>query len=118
MRNNLLLLLIRLETHLMIKFFNTETALYGTDETYQTYQLLALLGNLVPEGYRQKVIKTIADDIVNKQDGHLNTGIIGTKYLWPTLTREGFGDLAFDVATQTTYPSYGYWLNNNFNNSA
>lgn len=94
-------------------FFNKETGLYGTDETYQTYQLLALLGNLVPDGYRQKVMNTIVDDIVNKRDGHLNTGIIGTKYLWPTLSQEGLDNLAFDVATQTTFPSYGFWLKNN-----
>ena len=94
-------------------FFNKETALYGTDKTYQTYQLLALLGNLVPEGYRQKVMNTIVDDIVNKRDGHLNTGIIGTKYLWTTLSKEGLDNLTFDVATQTTFPSYGYWLKNN-----
>ena len=94
-------------------FFNKETGLYGTDETYQTYQLLALLGDLVPEGYHEKVMKTIVDDIVNKRDGHLNTGIIGTKYMWPTLSQEGLDNLAFDVATQTTYPSYGFWLKNN-----
>jgi alpha-L-rhamnosidase len=94
------------------KFFNKETSLYGTEETYQTYQLLALLGDLVPDGYRQKVINTVVDDIINKRDGHLNTGIIGTKYLWPMLSKESFDNLAFEVATQTTFPSYGFWLNN------
>lgn len=94
------------------RFFNKKTGLYGTEETYQTYQLLALLGNLVPEGNRQKVINTIVDDIVNKRDGHLNTGIIGTKYLWPTLSEENFDNLAFEVATQTTFPGYGFWLSN------
>ena len=95
------------------KFFNKETGLYGTEETYQTYQLLALLGDLPPEGYRPKVLNTIIDDIVNKRNGHLNTGIIGTKYLWTMLSKEKLDNLTFDVATQTTYPSYGYWLENN-----
>jgi alpha-L-rhamnosidase len=95
------------------KFFNKETGLYGTEETYQTYQLLALLGDLPPEGYPQKVLNTIIDDIVNKRNGHLNTGIIGTKYLWTMLSKEKLDNLTFDVATQTTYPSYGYWLENN-----
>ena len=54
------------------KFFNPETALYGTDETYQTYQLLALKGVMVHEGYRDKVVETIIDDIKNR-DYHLNT---------------------------------------------
>lgn len=101
-----------IKTEFNKKFFNPETSLYGTDETYQTYQLLALLGDLVPEEYRKNVVNTIVDDIANKRDGHLNTGIIGTKYLWPILVKENYGELAFDVATKTTYPSYGYWMEN------
>lgn len=93
------------------KFFNRETFLYGTEKTYQTYQLLALLGDLVPEGFRENVVNTIVDDIAQR-DGHLNTGIVGTKILWPVLVKENYGDLAFEVATKTTYPSYGYWMNN------
>lgn len=93
------------------KFFNAQTGLYGTEETYQSYQLLTLVGDLVPEGHRAQVLKTIVDDIENR-NGHLNTGIIGTKYLWPVLVEGGYDDLAFKVATRTTFPSYGYWLNN------
>lgn len=94
------------------KFFNPETALYGTEETYQTYQLLALVGDMVPEGYQEKVLNTIVDDIKNRGD-HLNTGIIGTKYIWPVLVEGNYGDLAYEVATKTTYPGYGFWLKNN-----
>ncbi len=101
-----------IKTEFNKKFFNPETSLYGTDETYQTYQLLALVGDLVPETYRDKVFKTIVDDIRNRNN-HLNTGIIGTKYLWPTLVKSGETDLAFKVVTQTSYPGYGYWLSNN-----
>lgn len=93
------------------RFFNPETALYGTDSTYQTYQLLALVGELVPDGYRDQVFRTIVDDM-KMRDGHLNTGIIGTKYLWPVLVRGGEAKLAFEAATKTTFPSYGYWIEN------
>ena len=97
--------------HFNRKFFNTKTALYGTEEAYQTYQLLALTGNVVPDGYRDKVFQTIVEDI-EMRDDHLNTGIIGTKYLWPVLVQGGENELAYRVATQTTWPSYGYWLKN------
>ncbi|MCG6187336.1 family 78 glycoside hydrolase catalytic domain [Maribellus maritimus] len=93
------------------KFFNTETGLYGTDSTYQTYQLLALAGDVVPEDYREKVFQTIIDDIKTRSN-HLNTGIIGTKYLWPVLVENGENETAYKIATQTTYPSFGYWINN------
>ncbi|MFV0590111.1 MAG: family 78 glycoside hydrolase catalytic domain [Draconibacterium sp.] len=94
------------------KFFYTETYLFGTDTTYQTYQLLALAGNIIPDGYREKVVKTVVDDI-KKRGNHLNTGILGTKYLWPVLVQEGYSELAYQVATQKTYPGYGFWLGNN-----
>jgi alpha-L-rhamnosidase len=101
-----------IKQHFNRKFFNPETALYGAEETYQTYQLLALVGNVVPTGYREKVFQTIVEDI-KMRDNHLNTGIIGTKYLWPVLVEGGENELAYRVATQTTWPSFGYWINNN-----
>ncbi|MDR1407229.1 MAG: glycoside hydrolase family 78 protein [Tannerella sp.] len=93
------------------RFFNPETCIYGLDSVYQTYQLLALVGNLVPEGSGDAVLKTIIDDI-HKHDTHLNTGIIGTKYLWKVLSDAGYHDLAYSVVTQETYPGYGFWKNN------
>jgi alpha-L-rhamnosidase len=94
------------------KFFSTQTLLYGMDSiAYQPYQLMALSGGLVPEEYRAGVAKTVADDVI-KRGNHLNTGIIGTKYLWPVLCDYGYDELAYSVATQTTYPSYGFWIEN------
>lgn len=93
------------------RFFNPDTNLYGGDEVYQTYQLIALVGGLVPEEHRQAVFNTIIEDLYER-DNHLNTGIIGTKYLWPVLVDGGQGNLALEVAGKTTYPGYGYWLKN------
>ncbi|MDR1881330.1 MAG: glycoside hydrolase family 78 protein [Prevotella sp.] len=93
------------------KFFRPETSLYGLDSAYQTYQLLPLVGGLVPETHRESVLKTITDDI-RSRDNHLNTGIFGTKYLFPVLSDAGYHDLAYAVAAQETYPGYGYWIRN------
>jgi alpha-L-rhamnosidase len=94
------------------QFLREETSLYGLDSIFQTYQLVALAGDLVPEAYKERVLKTIVDDI-HKRNNHLNTGIIGTKFLWAQLSDAGYYDLAYAVATQETYPSYGYWIRNN-----
>jgi alpha-L-rhamnosidase len=92
------------------KFFNSETNLYGTDTLYQTYQLLALAGDIIPVEHREKVFQTLVDDIVDTKKGHLNTGIIGTKHLWNVLADFNRNDLGYSIATQTTYPSYGFWI--------
>ena len=47
---------------------------------------------------------------VESQDGHLDTGILGAKYLFRSLTDGGRVDVAYRIATQTTFPSYGDWL--------
>ena len=52
------------------------------------------------------------DDIVYKHNSHLTTGIIGTKYIMELLTRNEASDLAYDIAVQTTYPSWGYMIEN------
>jgi len=101
-----------IKSELNKKFFDPETNLYGTEPLYQTYQLLALDGDIIPEGHREKVLQNLIDDIIITHKGHLNTGIIGTKYLWPVLAHAGRSDLAYSVATRTTYPGYGYWLAN------
>ena len=41
---------------------------------------------------------------------HLNTGALGTKIILPVLTDLGYGDLAYDIATNPTYPGWGYWF--------
>jgi alpha-L-rhamnosidase len=94
------------------KFFNPETLLVGLDSTYQAYQLLALQGGIMPDKFHEGMIKTVVEDI-KKRDNHLNTGIFGSKYLWSELSNAGYHDLAYTVATQETFPSYGWWIRNN-----
>ncbi len=93
------------------KFFRPETNQYATDTTYQTYQLLALSSDIIPEGHRSGVLKVLTDDITQKHNGYLYTGIIGIKYSWPVLIHNGLGDIAWTAVNQTGFPSFGYWIN-------
>ncbi|HYH34643.1 MAG TPA: family 78 glycoside hydrolase catalytic domain [Nocardioides sp.] len=76
----------------------------------QTHNVLALAFGLVPEGDEQHVADNLARDVREVRDGHLWTGVLGTKYLLPILTEYGHGDLAYRVATQVDYPSWGRWF--------
>jgi len=44
--------------------------------------------------------------------GHLDTGILGTRYLFEALVKHGRMDVAMTIALQTTEPSYGYQILN------
>jgi alpha-L-rhamnosidase len=41
---------------------------------------------------------------------HVSTGLIGIQQLMRGLTENGRGDLALQIATNTTYPSWGYMV--------
>jgi alpha-L-rhamnosidase len=43
---------------------------------------------------------------------HISTGLIGTQYLMRGLTEYNNTNLAFTLASNTTYPSYGYMVAN------
>ena len=75
----------------------------------QTAQLLALDFGIVPDDLRKAVTQSLVDDIF-RHTNHLTTGMTGTKFLLPVLTREGHLETAYRLATQTTYPSWGYWI--------
>jgi hypothetical protein len=47
---------------------------------------------------------------IHARGDHLNTGATAPSLLLPVLTDHGDVDLAYEIATQTTYPSWGYWL--------
>ncbi len=78
----------------------------------QTANTLALFLDFVPETERAAVFANLFDNIVYKNASHLTTGIIGTKYIMELLTSQGNSDLAYDIASQTTYPSWGYMIEN------
>ncbi|GGA24014.1 hypothetical protein GCM10010981_10510 [Dyella nitratireducens] len=96
------------------RFFDPAKGLYcgeGDDGVRQTHQLLALGFGLVPTTQRTRVADALVQ-AVHAHDDHLDTGALGTKLLLPVLTATGHTDLAWMVATQTSFPSWGYWRAN------
>lgn len=83
----------------------------GYADGSQTANLLALNINAVPAN----LVPTVRDSLVNnikKNGNHLTTGSLGTSHFFPMLSVLGQHDLAIQVASQTTYPSFGYMYSN------
>jgi alpha-L-rhamnosidase len=90
------------------KFWRPEIQAYGNGS--QTSQVLALYLGLVPPEKPRPVMGHLINDIVYGRNTHLTTGILGAKYVMELLARTGRSDLAYELATQTTYPSWGYMI--------
>ena len=73
-----------------------------------TANVFALAYRMAPDSIRHKVFLQIIDKTMNDFHGHISTGLVGAQWLMRTLTAGGRPDIAYKLATNTTYPSWGY----------
>jgi len=91
-------------------FFQTDTGIYepGT----QASQAFALHLDLLSPDQEKKATEYLLHHIIEKHKSHLSTGILGTKFLLDELCREGYGQTAYNIVNQRTYPGWVYMLEN------
>ena len=82
------------------------------DNNTATANLLPLAFGIVPEEHRQEVMKNVVTSILEQGNGHVSSGVIGISWLLRTLADNGYQDVAYLIATQKTYPSWGYMVEN------
>ena len=92
------------------KYFNRVTGVYANNTV--TANILPLWFGMVPKGLEDKVLASIVDKTENECGGHVSTGVVGIQQLMRCLTEYGRGDLAFKIASNDTYPSWGYMVRN------
>ena len=98
------------------RVFFTSSAGYYADGM-QAAQILALaLPNVVPVKVRDTVFKHLIQDI-NGKGNHVSTGIVSTAALFPLLSDNSQHNLAVELISSITYPSYGYAFNNPYENA-
>jgi len=64
----------------------------------------------VPEDRVEDAVEALRKEIVEDHEGHLMTGIFGTRYLFEVLGKYGLNDIAFEAMNKTDFPSYGEWV--------
>jgi alpha-L-rhamnosidase len=89
-------------------FFDKEAGNYGIDE--QAYYVMPLLASVTPESERPALLQKLEKNILEKNKGHLDTGMLGTYFMMEHLRAIGRNDLVFTMFNQTTYPGWGYML--------
>ena len=89
-------------------YYKQNQKLYETGRELD--QAMPLLTGVVPDALRETVEKALEDSIMVRNKGHLDTGMLGTYFLFQTLQKSGRNDLAFNMVNQKEYPGWGYLL--------
>jgi alpha-L-rhamnosidase len=63
----------------------------------------------VPDEQYEMVVAALRAGIL-KNNGHLDTGILGTRFFFEMLADHGMNQLAFEAMNKKTEPSYGHWI--------
>lgn len=92
------------------KYLNKETGQYGNNTV--TANMLSLMLDLTPAEYQEKVFANVIAKTEGEFNSHVSTGLVGIGYLMRGLTKYGRPDLAYTIATNRTYPSWGYMIEN------
>jgi alpha-L-rhamnosidase len=87
------------------KYLDETTSKYSNNTV--TANLLPLYFGITPTASKQAVFKNIVAKI-NEAHDHISTGVIGTQWLMRGLAEFGRPDLAWKIASNTSYPSWGY----------
>jgi len=91
------------------KFLNKESAVYG--KGLQTELCVPLHWGVVPDDIKSRVADNLARSI-EAGGNHMDVGLLGTKAILNALSENGYADLAYKLASQATFPSWGWWIVN------
>lgn len=86
------------------KFYNPENASYGD---FGSNVFALKMG--VPEKFHEHVVESLRKEIAVR-DGHLNTGIFGTQFLFEVLAENGLSNVAYAAMNKRSFPSFGHWI--------
>ena len=90
-------------------YYDSEKQTYKVNQ--QAYLTLALYAKVMPPELRPVMLNQLEEAIVTKAKGHLATGLQGTFLMLDLLNQEGRNDLVALMMNQTTYPGWGFLLN-------
>jgi alpha-L-rhamnosidase len=90
------------------RFLEPGTGRFGI--ATQAAQATALQLGLVPDGEVERAVQRMVDEVLVTHDGHIATGIFGTKYLLNALSKAGHANVAYRMVNEPSYPGWGYML--------
>lgn len=90
------------------EFFDSIVGAYKNNTA--TTNVLAIHFGLVPKEYQDDVFNNLVKVTTEDFNNHISVGLIGVQAIMRIFTDQSRPDIAFKLATNTDYPSWGYML--------
>lgn len=74
----------------------------------QTALSMAIYFDLLPDGLRKQAFDALVKNV--ETQGHIDTGILGAKFILRVLSEGGRSDLAFMIVARKEQPSWAWWI--------
>lgn len=89
-------------------YFNQQSGLYANGT--QTSSIMPLAFHIAEPKHRKALFDNLIHKIDVESNGHVGVGLIGAQWLMRTLSDNGRPDVAYRIATQKSYPGWGYMI--------
>jgi len=90
------------------KFLTSRTGVVASG--IQSVQAFALFLDMLSPEERSAALAHLVRDITDKHNGHLTTGIFGTRYMLDVLSREGHAEVVHNMVNLQNFPGWGHML--------
>ena len=97
-----------LRAHIHAAYFKPDRGGYINDN--QINFIMPLMAGVTPKNLREAMNKKLEESILIRSNGHLSTGLTGTYFLIRYLSEIGRDDLLWKIVAQTSFPGWGYML--------
>ncbi len=97
-----------MKTAFNLRFLDKTEVKYSNNTC--TANILPLAFGLVPDQYKERIVDNLLQKIMGENGGHIGNGLIGGQWLMRALTYSGHADVAYTLASQSTYPGWGYMV--------
>ncbi len=74
----------------------------------QTSQSMAIFYGIVTDEEKERALDVLVK-VIARDGGNINCGFLGLRTMFHVLSENGYADLAYEMITKESYPSYGHW---------
>ena len=98
-----------MKTAFNLRFLDKTEVKYSNQYLYSQYSATCIWSG-AGSIQKERIVDNLLQKIMGENGGHIGNGLIGGQWLMRALTYSGHADVAYTLASQSTYPGWGYMV--------